>query len=161
MHENDSHYRRRKIFKIRVSYLTFIFLLSSLAARGQSIEDMDYPDEKLLARIEKDYRNELINERGYSKEEVELYGIEKCYGIYNGCVALTLERSFHVDIEHTEIVAGFEFTYPDSNSMCIWNDGKFYSMQEAYNNGVLKYDDIVEIYEQYVIYADKNIPRNQ
>ena len=43
----------------------------------------------------------------------------------------------------------------------ITGEGRFYSMREAYDNGLLKYDDMVEIYEQYVIYTDKNIPMNQ
>ena len=40
-------------------------------------------------------------------------------------------------------------------------EGRFHSMREAYDNGLLKYDDMVDIYERYVIYTDKNIPRNQ
>ena len=57
----------------------------------------------------------------------------------------------------TETVGGVEFVYGSSQTLTAYNGGKFYSLEKAYENQLLTYDDLSDIkskYEgkQYIVY---------
>jgi hypothetical protein len=61
--------------------------------------------------------------------------------MYNeaGVVMMTMPA---FQVHCTEEVAGFTFYYADTNFIQVWKDGAFFSLKEAYEQGVLSKDDI-------------------
>jgi len=47
----------------------------------------------------------------------------------------------------TETVADIVFYYSDSNRIRVWYNGDFYSLQEAYEQTLLSYEDLQAIAE--------------
>jgi hypothetical protein len=80
------------------------------------------------------------------------------YGTYNGSVALLITMSVAWLPSTTEyIVAGYRFFYPNLGPLtAIWNDGKFYRLFEAYDEGLLTDQDVGNIwrYRSYQLMYD-------
>ena len=129
--------------------LVLLLALSVLSACHQSIADMDYPDEKLLARILDDYRDSLIEDGLIDKDSDAKCEIVRCYGIYNESVAVIMwsDILWYTDGLSGE-VAGVTIFY-GSEVVEIWHNGKFYSLYEAYSNELISKDDIIEIARQH------------
>ena len=77
--------------------------------------------------------------------------ITHCFGIYNGSAALWIDcNEFeYYQMIWEDIVAEYTFSYNDSQQIWIWNEGKFYTVTEAYDNGLLTEDDVGEICTNY------------
>ena len=91
------------------------------------------------------------------------------YGIHGESVAVYFHTSGAYETPIEEEIAGFKFVYPDSRVIRIWNNGEFYKMPEAYDNGLITDESIKNIHqvfrkikftEPYFIYQEKscNIP---
>ena len=50
---------------------------------------------------------------------------------------------------YTETVNDLLFWYPSSIMLCVYCDGSFYSLQEAFDGGVLTADQLQEVYDHY------------
>ena len=55
----------------------------------------------------------------------------------------------YMEVETVEVVAGYEFIYPNSNTMLVYHYNNIYTLTEAYNNNLLKKSDIALIYQNY------------
>ena len=122
-----------------ILFMTF----SALVSCKQNIDGMDYPDEKLIKRIENAY-----NEK-HCPNDPQFF-VEECYGIYNGCIPVMMGGGFYFDIVITETVAGIDFIYADGRAIEVWRDGAFYSLTEAYDHGYLNKDDLSQIKERKI-----------
>ena len=73
--------------------------------------------------------------------------IVRYYGTYNGAdvVFYYCDGMDHIQWIWTDIVAGYEFTYSDGNSIKVWKDGEHYSLRQAYESGILTKANIKRI----------------
>lgn len=142
--------RNKKVSKYLAFKCIILLLLMSfmLSACHQSIADMDYPDEKLLARILDDYRDSLIEDGLIDKDSDAKCEIVRCYGIYNESVALILQCDAlgYLDIIDNggNEISGITF-WGDWRSIEIWNNGEFYSLSEACDTELLRKEDIAKL----------------
>ncbi|MBR3879926.1 MAG: hypothetical protein IKJ24_07410 [Clostridia bacterium] len=128
--------------------LVLLLALSVFSACEQSIADMDYPDEKLLARILDDYRDSLIEDGLIDKDSDAKCEIVRCYGIYNESVALILQCDA-LGYPDTSGGGGSEISgitfFDDWRRIQIWNDGELYSLTEACADEILRKEDIAKL----------------
>ncbi len=77
--------------------------------------------------------------------------ILKAYGRFNDATALLMSNTGvdFLEVETTEVVAGYEFIYSNSNTMLVYHNNNIYTLTEAYNNNLLKVSDIALIYQNY------------
>ena len=132
---------RKKYLIFGCIALILLMIFSALVSCEQDLDDMDYPDEKLIKRIENAY-----NEK-HCPNDPQFF-VEECYGIYNGCIPVMMGGGFYFDIVITETVAGIDFIYADGRAIEVWRDGEFYSLTEAYDHGYLNKDDLSQIKER-------------
>jgi hypothetical protein len=74
--------------------------------------------------------------------------IDSFYGIYGGSIALIIysEGLGTAGITVTEVAAGITFVSPSPmHRIQVWNDGNFYSLTKAYEDGLLTKEDLVKI----------------
>ena len=76
------------------------------------------------------------NNRTYVKEEKGY--IYKYYGLYNSNLVVMMDtsKSAYYQKPYEEVIDGVKFTYQDSNRILVYSDGKFYSLQEAFDIGL-------------------------
>lgn len=55
----------------------------------------------------------------------------------------------YADVISTEVVAGFKFVYTCSQHMQVWHDGTFYSLQLAFDAGILTSEDLRILAKDY------------
>ncbi|MDE5943900.1 MAG: hypothetical protein K2H30_06825 [Clostridia bacterium] len=55
----------------------------------------------------------------------------------------------YMDVVTTETVGGVEFVYPSSRTLTAYKGGKFYSLEQAYENALLTYNDLTDINIKY------------
>ncbi len=105
------------------------------------------PSDKKLRQIELDYGRYVFGEE-YDPAVHGDGSTSKCYGIYNGCVPMYFEgyALSYAAVETTEEIAGITFEYGSSNTIEIWKDGNFYSMQEAYDQKLLTKENIEAVF---------------
>ena len=75
-----------------------------------------------------------------------------CYGVFDDtyCLMLTLPGVMYMDATAYVDVAGYTFMFGSvSNTMDVYCNGKFYSLTEAYQNGILDDAEIEELYNFY------------
>ncbi len=79
-------------------------------------------------------------------------------GSYNGNVAIYTGPGIGQSVTVVKI-EDIELRYPDTNEVIIWScfEGNFYTMDVAYEKGLIDYEDIMPIYERYLQgrYSDK------
>lgn len=71
----------------------------------------------------------------------------RCYMKADGAYAVMLDSGrwlYTQALRHVD-VAGYTFLFPDGQRMYIYKDGKFYTLLEAYQNGVVSRDYIASI----------------
>lgn len=97
----------------------------------------------LLKRIEWDYdrrvRDEIVLPWDIDAQ------VEKCYGIYDGCVAVMVSDGLTGNFEWKETVAGHTIHYSNGNSIVIYKKGEFFDLEEAYSLGILAEQEIAKI----------------
>ena len=94
---------------------------------------LEMPSEELLRQIEQDFS---------SGEDV--YNVKNYYGNYNGSIPVMFLMPENGAIRSVE-VAGSYIHYNGGNSIWVWKDGDFYSLDEAYELKLLTKDDIAMI----------------
>lgn len=63
--------------------------------------------------------------------------IRRFYGIFDGCVPVMFDQPEH-GAYNKEKVAGQTFEYNGGNTIKVWKDGSFYSLKEAYSQGLMR-----------------------
>lgn len=69
------------------------------------------------------------------------------YGTYKDCVVVKMTDAFtgYVQVITFQTIGGVTISYPDSNTAIAWKNGIFYSLQDAYDTGLLTVDDLIQI----------------
>jgi len=97
------------------------------------------------AKIKQDYLSfDVSTDPVTTAEDVVL---RYYYGTYDGSVATKIGYWFYgyLAVIIYEHIDGITITYPSTHKILVWNDGNFYNLQEAYDNGLLTKDDIQRI----------------
>jgi hypothetical protein len=125
-------------------WVSLILLYAALlpACATSSKPPVEVTDE-LLAQIEDDYAKCRYT-NGANPEIDGPWRIEYCYGIYSGCVAVMFSLPGSGVLRTVEI-AGSVIHYRSSVSIYVWNDGRFFSLENAYNQGLLSKEDVAQI----------------
>ena len=72
------------------------------------------------------------------------------YGKYIGTSVMFIDGPwYYQDVITTETVGGVEFVYGSSRTLTAYNGGRFYSLEQAYENQLLTYDDLLDIKSKY------------
>jgi len=110
---------------------------------------------KLLDSIAKDYFDYHVENYKFDPELDGGFYVETYYGTYDGAVPVLMRgtKMAYAQVVTSETVAGYTFTYSDSNKMEVWKDGEFCSLSEAYDGGILTKEQIGEIREfKYLVF---------
>lgn len=80
--------------------------------------------------------------------------VEEYCGTYNGCIAMmfTDNEAIYAQAIRVVNVAGVRIRYNNANEIYAWNDGKIYTLEQAYVAGILSKSDIRnirDIHNQY------------
>ena len=134
--------KRKPLFCMALLFLLAALVLTSCASKDDYTTETDeagYP--------ENDYGKHLYGESYDSETDGEV-SIESCYGIYNGCVPVMFSQIAFTVITDVQ-VEGINFHYRSSNTIKVWKDGTFYSIQEAYDQGFLTKEQIQTIADMH------------
>lgn len=98
-------------------------------------------DEETYIRIKEDY---ISTSALYSKYTIDDVDITCFSGSYNGAyvMMISIHNSLALDVYVEKNVGGVNFTFPTSRELKVWKDGRFYSLEEAYEKGLLTTDDL-------------------
>ena len=77
-------------------------------------------------------------------------------GKYGESVAIYFRTAGAYMTPTVEEIAGYTFEYPDSRVIRIWNNGKFYKMAEAYENGLINEENIkaIKFKSTFIVHLD-------
>lgn len=81
------------------------------------------------------------------KEDISL----RCYGAFDGAYVLFVDVvgwNYTMAIE-TDVIAGVEFVYSSGQKMTVYYSGKFYTLSEAYDRGVLSLASLRAVQKSY------------
>jgi len=108
--------------------------------------ESDPLSEKLKKQIVEDFAAYWYGD-DYGSKVHGVFQIERYYGSYDGAVAVMLRGSKleYTPAFYSETVAGSIIRCNYGNSVMIWKDGSFFTMQEAYDQGILTVDQVEEI----------------
>ena len=71
-----------------------------------------------------------------------------CYAEFDGSHVLMFNGVYPTALS-SEIVDGVIFQHPCIQTFDVYHDGNFYSLQEAFDNGLLTHDDLVTLRDIY------------
>ncbi|MCH5152103.1 MAG: hypothetical protein J1F65_05560 [Clostridiales bacterium] len=82
-----------------------------------------------------------------AEDEVSL----RCFGVFDGVYVLfvDVESWGYTTAIEEDTVAGVRFIYSCGQKMTVYSDGAFYSIAEAYENGILSYDNMLTAQQTY------------
>jgi hypothetical protein len=89
------------------------------------------------------------NRTNASIEDVWLF---QYLGTYNNSfvgVFLDRQNCSFIDLLHPYIVEGLDFSYSDGYEILVYNNEEFYNLQYAYSEGLISYEDLYKIHENY------------
>ena len=118
---------------------------ASIPSTTSENAESDPLSEELKKQIVEDF---VAYELGddYVPREHGIFRIERYYGSYDGAVAVMLNGAFDFIPEvRVDKVADSEIYYAYGTSIQVWKDGKFFTMREAYEQGILTAEQVAEI----------------
>jgi len=102
-----------------------------------------------------DFLNGKYNQ-GENTFTAESVVIDACYGKYNDTYVMFIKSTDlgFADAGVCDNLCGMLFSYSNSCTLTVYCDGRFYSLTEAYANGVLTYGDAVDLWLRFgALYA--------
>ena len=116
------------------------------------------PPVEISAEMESEIKNKYIefyydenDQDYYNKYLPDMVKIEACYGIFDDayCAIITYPLVEYT-CEETEVeVGGYTFVFGSSNTMIVYCDGKIYSLEKAYEKGILDDAELELLYNNY------------
>lgn len=139
--------KRMKMFRITLLVALISCMFVSCANLRGTADDTHinggYQDAELMEKIADDYRDYC-----YEKWKIHTtFWVEYCYGVYDDSVPVMMDgrevATSHAerDVEIGKVV----FHYRDGKSIEVWKDGDFYTLEEAYEQGLITEDHLHEI----------------
>ena len=114
------------------------------------------PPVEISAEMESEIKNKWF-EKTYAEENKEYYNspdqvkIKACYGIFDDayCAIITYPLVEYTCEETKVEVGGYTFVFGSSNTMIVYCDGKIYSLEKAYEKGILDDAELESLYSNY------------
>lgn len=103
-------------------------------------------DKDLYDRISRDYYAAYGKSEGIEADDAI---IKDFYGIYQDNAAAVYFSEMYFCAITKEDIAGVRFIFPDSRTIYIYRDGVFTRLKEAYDEGIVSKEDVLQIYERY------------
>ena len=120
-------------------------------------ENIWFKDE--TGKLSNEARDEILKayfEITYEEKEKEYYYSSNqipgtCYGVFEDtyCLILSNPRVAYPSVMVYVEVAGCTFEFGSTNTMDVYHNGEFYSLEKAYENGILDDAEIEELYNFY------------
>ena len=87
------------------------------------------------------------NKEFYKDATLDDVRINMYYGTYNDSVVMMISDSFSMYTQalRDERIAGVKFRYTTGQGITVWNDGAFYSLEDAYKQKLLTRKDLKKI----------------
>ena len=124
----------------------------TLALDNSAIEDREYlvwiENVNEIDKIKLRYTYDFISEKN-APTIYEVY-IDKNLGVYNDAYVLLMSDKYteYSDTINKETIGDYVFEYSNCN-LLVYYKTKFYNIKEAYRSGILKKENIEEIYKQF------------
>ena len=114
------------------------------------------PPVEISAEMQSEIKNKYF-EKTYEEKNKEYYNspdqviIEACYGIFDDAYCAIISYPLvEYTCEETEVeVGGYTFVFGSSNTMIVYCDGKIYSLEKAYEKGILDDAELESLYNNY------------
>lgn len=110
---------------------------------GMEFKYIEYDEVEILNKIKNDYYNEYLkNDNQYTVNDVY---IQRYYGCFSNSYVIMLNYKGGgkgLNTLTTIDVGGVSLTFPTTSDLKVWNNGKFYSLLEAYTNGFITTQDL-------------------
>lgn len=121
-------------------------------------EEFDKPDikDKTTIFLDEAIEREIIAaviaaHSDYKYPLHEEYFSLRCFGAFDGVYVLFVDCTqwgYTADVTQI-IVDGVEFVYGSGQRLEVYKDGEFYSLTEAFENGILSHDDLLTVQSNY------------
>ncbi|MCH5160821.1 MAG: hypothetical protein J1G04_02205 [Clostridiales bacterium] len=142
-----------KITKKIIVLIAALFCAFGLFACGTEAVGNDEPQMVEFEHITVDA--DTVNEikTAFYGEDSDYYTSSKwgleIYGEYNGAYAFYATDAASAAVVSCEVVDGLIFTYSCGMPMLVYSDGNIMRLQEAYDSGILSYDDLIDLSEKH------------
>jgi len=141
----------KKIVSVLIAVVAAVGLCFGVA--GCKDENANLTEQE---RLELNIRKDYVIFHELKKEEISYKDviIDEYCGEYNNAhaVYITVTKFFYFGMEHEETVDGIKFVYPVINTITVYKDKSFYSLQEAFDNGLINHENLVKIAEKHYEY---------
>ena len=152
--------------KLRTIILSMVLIVCMLTACGALKGAADnqhvnggYQDAALMEEIANDYMNYLRDTQNYDPSIHGTFWVDYCYGVYDDSVPVMITGDgISTSLAERNVEIGnVVIHYRDGASIEVWKNGVFYSMEDAYEQGLLTEDALEEIADIHnnERYADK------
>jgi len=120
-------------------------ILKDIAGWSEENICLKKPSDELIKRIEADYTQHLVEKYGYDETDSK-FSVIGYYGNYTDAVPIMFLEP-EMGIHTTLVVANVMFYYSGSNQIQIWYKSDFLTIEEAYERGILSYNNLKRIAE--------------
>lgn len=141
--------------KITVEYETVAENITPAPDTPEEPIEQNFDPKQLLEFIPADIQEQICQDFNDKFVHFPVYDWEpdaslRVFGIFGDAYALFVDGHLaYSDVLTSETVCGVTFRYPSTQTMYIYADGQFYSLQEAYDAQMITYEDILAIYKNY------------
>lgn len=103
---------------------------------------------KLDAKVKQEIIDAYVAAYPYYKNKEDVFPI--CYGEFNGTYVLIIFYGDTVnDVFHTLTVDGITFYFGGGYTFSVYREGDFFTLQEAFVNGLLTHENLLTVRENY------------
>ena len=103
------------------------------------------PNDQTLEEIISEMKWDYLMQNNITDVTHDNVLVEFCEGLYKGYLVAMVDATRHVYEKAIVNVGGVDFTYFDGNRLIAYKNGEFLSLEDAFNQGVLSKEDLVEI----------------
>ena len=123
------------------------------AKRDAERAELQIPSDDVIAEMKAAWAENNRTELPDFDAENLSFGKEmKLYGVYNDSVVFAQPGDTQMPINKN--VAGWRFSWGTAFEIGVYNDGKFYFIEDAFNQGLLTREDIANISAEHDAYYD-------
>ena len=142
---------KQEVAKVHERHLAYYYYYFDGGRKEEPIPDelkiADNPENPSPIELTDAEKREIVWE--YIENDNNLkytFGV-RCYGKFGGgAYAVMIDGPYmYTQMTDAENVAGYRFTFPNSQRMYIYKDGVFYRLAEAYARDIISQEDVAEI----------------
>ncbi len=150
----------QEVAKAHERHLAYYYYCFTGGRKEEPIPDelkiADNPENPSPIELTDAEKREIVWEHIENDKELKYTFGVRCYGKFDGgAYAVMIDGPYmYSQMIETEDVAGYRFSFPNSQPMYIYKDGVFYRLAEAYARDIISKDDVAEIQWSKTLIAD-------